>query len=206
MPSVPGWPAVLHAGPVTLRPPRMRDAAAWSEQRMRNEQWLTPWEPSSPMSWEQRHAPAAWRPMARALRRGAAAGALLPFMIEYGGRLVGQISVSGVTHGVLRCASVGYWVDAQAAGRGIAPTALALTIDHCMTAVRLHRLEVAIRPENAASLRVAQKLGLRREGYFERYLDIGGAWRDHVIFAITAEELAGGSALSRLAALPLPPG
>lgn len=206
MPPAPGWPAELHAGPVILRPPRMRDARTWSEQRMRNEQWLTQWEPSSSLSWSQRHSPAAWRPMARALRRGAAAGVMLPFMIEYGGRLVGQISVSGVSHGVLRCASIGYWVDSAVAGRGIAPTALALTIDHCLTAVRLHRIEVAIRPENAASLRVVEKLALRREGYFERYLDIGGGWRDHVIFAITVEELAGGSAMSRLAGLPLPPG
>lgn len=206
MPAAPGWPAVLQAGPVTLRPPRMRDARAWSEQRMRNEEWLMQWEPTSALSWSQRHAPSAWRPMARALRRGANAGAMLPFMIDYGGRLVGQISVSGITHGVLRCASVGYWVDAAVAGRGIAPAALALTIDHCLSAVGLHRIEVAIRPENAASLRVVQKLSLRREGYFERYLDIGGGWRDHVIFAITAEELAGRSALSRLAALPLPPG
>ncbi|MDR1998456.1 MAG: GNAT family N-acetyltransferase [Frankiaceae bacterium] len=206
MPAVPGWPAVLRAGPVTLRPPRRRDARAWSEQRMRNEQWLTQWEPTSALSWERRHSPGAWRPMVRALSRAATAGAACPFMIDYGGRLVGQISVSGVTHGVLRCASIGYWVDSAVAGRGIAPTALALAIDHCLSAVQLHRIEVAIRPENAASLRVAAKLGLRREGYFERYLDIGGAWRDHVIFAITVEELAGGSALSRLAALARPPG
>ena len=45
----PGWPAELSAGPVVLRPPRLRDARAWSEVRLRNEQWLTPWEPTSPV-------------------------------------------------------------------------------------------------------------------------------------------------------------
>ena len=75
------------------------------------------------------------------------------------------------------------------AGRGITPTALALVIDHCFAAVGLHRVEVDIRPENAASLRVVEKLGLRREGYYERFLDIDGGWRDHVAFAITVEEL-----------------
>ena len=54
---------------------------------------------------------------------------------------------------------------------------------------RLHRLEVAIRPENAKSLRVVQKLGLRYEGDRPAYLHVDGAWRDHVMFALTAEEI-----------------
>jgi ribosomal-protein-alanine N-acetyltransferase len=79
-------------------------------------------------------------------------------------------------------------------------------IDHCFTGVGLHRVQVDIRPENAASLRVVEKLGLRREGYFERFLDIDGAWRDHIAFAITVEELGGRSLLSRLRTLPpMPP-
>ena len=52
----------------------------------------------------------------------------------------------------------------------------------------LHRLQVAIVPRNAASLRVVEKLGLRREGLAERYLEINGVWEDHYRFAITAEE------------------
>jgi ribosomal-protein-alanine N-acetyltransferase len=92
------------------------------------------------------------------------------------------------------------------AGRGIAPTALALVIDHCLLMAGLHRVEVDIRPENAASIRVVEKLGLRREGYYERYLDIGGGWRDHLAFAVTVEELETGPLLSRLPGLPLPPG
>jgi ribosomal-protein-alanine N-acetyltransferase len=108
-------------------------------------------------------------------------------------------------HGALRSCTVGYWVDGAMAGRGIVPTSLALVIDHCFSAVGLHRVEVDIRPENAASLRVVEKLGLRREGYYERFLDIGGAWRDHVAFAVTVEELAGRTMLSRLQSLPTPP-
>jgi len=88
----------------------------------------------------------------------------------------------------------------------VTPTALALVIDHCLGAGRLHRVEVNIRPENEASIRVVEKLNLRREGYHERYLDIGGAWRDHLSFAITAEEISPGTVLSRLASLPVPPG
>ena len=90
------------------------------------------------------------------------------------------MNVSNIVHGVQRSCTVGYWVDGALAGRGIMPTALALVIDHCFTEVGLHRVEIDIRPENTASLRVVEKLGLRREGYYERYLDIDGAWRDHV--------------------------
>jgi [ribosomal protein S5]-alanine N-acetyltransferase len=198
----PGWPARLSAGPVGLRPPRLRDGRAWGEIRLRNERWLTKWEPSSTHPWGERNAMTAWPPLVSALRKAARAGTMLPFVITYGGKLVGQVNVSNIVHGVLRSCTVGYWVDEAVAGRGIVPTALALTIDHCFGEVGLHRVEVDIRPENTASLRVVEKLGLRREGYYERFLDIDGDWRDHLAFAVTAEELHGATMLSRLPSLP----
>ncbi|MEP7179822.1 MAG: GNAT family protein [Pseudonocardiales bacterium] len=203
MSAHPGWPAQLAAGSVLLRSPRLRDGRAWSEIRLRNEMWLNGWEPSSPHGWAERNAVSAWPPLVSALRKAGRAGTMLPFVITHGGRLVGQINVSNVVHGVLRSCTVGYWVDAAVAGRGIVPTAVALTIDHCFAGVGLHRVEVDIRPENTASLRVVEKLGLRREGYYERFLDIDGAWRDHIAFAVTVEELRGATMLSRLPSLPL---
>jgi len=172
---------------------------------MRNEQWLRPWEPSSSAGWAERNGVAAWGSLRSALVRSAKGGVMLPFVVCYGGRLVGQVNVSNVVQGVLRSCTVGYWVDGALAGRGITPTAVALVIDHCFAQVGLHRVEIDIRPENAASVRVVEKLGLRREGYFERYLDIDGGWRDHVGFAVTIEECAGGSMVSRLPRLPEPP-
>jgi ribosomal-protein-alanine N-acetyltransferase len=53
----------------------------------------------------------------------------------------------------------------------------------------LHRIEVAIRPENTSSLRVVEKLGIKEIGYAPRYLHIDGDWRDHKLFAITREEV-----------------
>lgn len=202
----PGWPAVLTAGPVTLRPPKRSDAGPWSRSRNSNAAWLAPWEPTSNQSWRERNSPAEFRRTLSRMRSAARVGSMLPFMVCYGDELVGQMSVSNVIRGALRSCSVGYWIDYRVAGRGIAPTGLALVIDHCLTEVRLHRVEVNIRPENQASLRVVEKLGLRREGYHERFLDIDGAWRDHVTYAITAEERLTAPVLSRLAALPVPPG
>ena len=72
-----------------------------------------------------------WPPLHSALRAAGRHGTMLPFMIDYGGRLVGQMNVSNIVHGALRSCTVGYWVDGAVAGRGITPTALALVIDHC---------------------------------------------------------------------------
>jgi [ribosomal protein S5]-alanine N-acetyltransferase len=204
--KAPGWPAVLTAGPVELRPPRLRDARPWSEIRLRNEEWLRRWEPTAPHTWDERNGVSSWPALHSALRSAGRHGTMLPFMISYGGRLVGQMNVSNVVHGALRSCTVGYWVDGAIAGRNVTPTALALVIDHCFSVAGLHRVEVDIRPENGPSLRVVEKLGLRREGYYERFLDIDGGWRDHVAFAITYEELGGRSVVSRLSALPPVPG
>jgi [ribosomal protein S5]-alanine N-acetyltransferase len=65
-------------------------------------------------------------------------------------------------------------------------------VDYCFSALRLHRIEIAIRPENAASLRVVAKLGFRPEGLRPRYLHIDGEWRDHLVFALNAEEVPEG--------------
>jgi ribosomal-protein-alanine N-acetyltransferase len=89
-------------------------------------------------------------------------------------------------------------VDSRVAGRGIIPTALALAVDHAFGAGGLHRIEVNIRPENTASRRVVEKLGFREESYHHNYLHIDGAWRDHVGYALTTEDLAGeGGLLAR---------
>ena len=195
----------MRAGAVLLRPPRRRDAGEWSAVRNRNREWLQPWEPTSASSWRARSSKASWSSLVSTLRANARAGTAIPLVIVYGGRLVGQVNASNIFRGVLRSASVGYWIDSAVAGRGIMPTSVALMIDHLLGPVGLHRVEINIRPENTNSLRVVEKLGLRQEGHHERFLDIDGGWRDHLTFAITIEETAGGNVLSRLASLPKPP-
>ncbi|WP_345714226.1 GNAT family protein, partial [Kineococcus glutinatus] len=182
-------PVRLQEGPVLLRPLRRRDAAQWRSVRAANAAWLRPWEATSP---EGAEAPPTFPQMVRAFTREARAGRMLPLVLEVQGALAGQVTVSGITWGSLRSAHVGYWIDRRWAGRGLVPLALALVVDHCFQQMHLHRLEVNIRPENAASLRVAEKLGLRDEGLRARFLHIDGAWRDHRTFAVTAEDVGEG--------------
>ena len=189
-----GWPVRLSDDEVGLRPLRQRDAARWRELRSTNRDWLAPWEATPP---EPGTPGLTFRQLVRSLAREARAGRALPFAITYDGEMVGQLSVTGIGWGSLRSGHVGYWVAREVAGRGITPTAVALVTDHCLWTLGLHRIEVNIRPENTASLRVVEKLGFRDEGLRERYLHIDGAWRDHRSFALTAEDLGSEGLLAR---------
>lgn len=184
-----GWPATLQDGRVGLRPISLQDRGAWLEVRARNAGWLAPWEATPPVDTGRTMSFSA---MVRSLRRQARQGSMLPFVVTYDDVLVGQVTIGGITWGSLCSAHVGYWVDQRVAGRGVMPTAVALAADHCFRVVGLHRLEVNIRPENAASLRVVEKLGFREEGIRLGFLHIAGAWRDHRSFALTAEEVPDG--------------
>jgi ribosomal-protein-alanine N-acetyltransferase len=130
--------------------------------------------------------------MVRFLRREGSSGRMLPFVVTYQGRLVGQLTVGGITWGSMCSANIGYWVDETVAGRGIIPTAVAMATDYCFGVMGLHRIEVCIRPENLPSRRVVEKLGFREEGLRPRYLHIDGDWRDHTVYALTAEEMRDG--------------
>jgi [ribosomal protein S5]-alanine N-acetyltransferase len=149
--------------------------------RRTSSEWLRPWEATLPMEAEG-DVPRTFATMVNSVRREARAGRMLPWAMTYRGDFVGQVTVGGIAYGSLRSGSIGYWIGQEFAGRGITPTAVALAIDYCMDDLHLHRVEISIRPENHASLRVVEKLGLRLEGYRESYLHIDGGWRDHKTF------------------------
>jgi ribosomal-protein-alanine N-acetyltransferase len=192
-----GWPATLSEpelleAPVELRPVRVSDARTWREIRVRNASWLRPWEPSNPETPLHRSSIGPYVAMVRTMRREARQGQALPWVVTYGGQFAGQLTVGSIVWGSARSGQIGYWIDESFAGHGIIPTALAMAVDHCFRVVGLHRLEASIRPENAASRRVVEKLGFREEGVRVRQLHINGAWRDHVCYAITNEEVPTG--------------
>lgn len=184
-----GWPVTLELGDVALRPLRRRDSGSWSRLRNANSAWLGPWEATPP---DPGARPLSYRQMVRRMNRQAMAGESFPWAITVERQLAGQLTVAGVTWGSARTANVGYWVGESFAGHGVVPAALALAVDHCFFRAGLHRIEVNIRPENAASLRVVEKLGFRYEGMRPRFLHIDGGWRDHLSFALVAEEVGPG--------------
>jgi len=195
----------LECGDLVLRPIRYRDKKEWTEVRSRNSEWLAPWEASNP---DPRGGLPDYRQMVRSLKSQAAQATALPFVITErvpaspNPVIVGQLTVSSIVWGSAMMATLGYWVDKDKAGRGIAPTAVALVTDHCFQTLGLHRMEINIRPENGPSLRVVEKLGFRDEGYRPRYLHINGEWADHRTFALTSEEVPDGLLARWLASRP----
>jgi ribosomal-protein-alanine N-acetyltransferase len=182
------WPVTLVEGRVRLRPLRQRDRATWESLRVRNASWLERWEATSPTG----STPLSFRSYVRALDRQAREGTALPFVVDLDGEMVGQLNVSSITRGSFCSATIGYWVSQHVAGRGVMPLAVAMASDFAWFEAGLHRVEINIRPENAASLRVVEKLGFRDEGLRRRFLHIQGDWRDHRSFALTVEEVPGG--------------
>ncbi|GAB3201089.1 hypothetical protein GCM10027261_34730 [Geodermatophilus arenarius] len=144
------------------------------------------------MAWSVRHTPAAYRAMRRSVAHRARAGAAMPFAVRVDGRLAGQVTVDNVVRGALRSGSLGYWIDREVAGRGMASLAVALVCDHAFGPGGLHRLQADIRPENGPSQRLVERLGFRREGLLRRYLDIDGDWRDHLAYALLVEDVPQG--------------
>ncbi len=195
----PGWPQAVGplrvaAGVVALRPVRLRDAAQWSRIRLAERAHLEPWEPATGVDWEVRHAVSSWPAVCSGLRSEARKGRMLPYVIELDDRFVGQLTIGNITHGALRSAWIGYWVARGFTGGGVATAALALGVDHAFGPVMLHRVEATVRPENVASRAVLRKVGFREEGLLQRYLDVAGGWRDHLLVALTVEELNGSAA------------
>ncbi|MFB9307591.1 ribosomal-protein-alanine N-acetyltransferase [Agromyces hippuratus] len=178
----------LRDGDVTLRPIRVRDAKPLERVLLANRGWLRQWEATYPGGGSVIDT----RGSIRNLLAHARSGHALPFVIEVDGVLVGQLNVSSITYGSLSSATIGYWVAQEVAGRGITPTAVALATDYCFSVLRLHRMEICIRPENGPSLRVVEKLGFRYEGLRRRFIHINGVWSDHFAFALVAEEVPRG--------------
>jgi len=183
------WPLTLRDGELTLRPLRRRDRVAFERLRERNAGWLRPWDASDP---EAAARVLDFRTLRRWNQEQARLGASLPLVITVEGRLAGQITAGPIQYGALRSAVLGYWIDREEAGRGVVPRATALVIDHLFAELGLHRIEVTVRPENTASLRVVEKLHLRPEGMRRSAIHVDGAWRDHLVFALTAEEVRTG--------------
>ena len=179
---------ILTGDGITLRPARLRDRSRWNEVRAENKEWLSPWEATLPLipqdspAYEGPGARPSFYEMVRMLHREARAGRSYSFFIWNEQNLIGQITMGGVMYGALRGAHIGYWIDRNFANRGFTTQAVKLVTSFGFAQLGLHRIEINVRPENAASCRVAEKAGYVEEGQRKAFLHIDGAWRDHICF------------------------
>jgi [ribosomal protein S5]-alanine N-acetyltransferase len=162
---------------VDFRPLTEDDAAALLALRQANREHFQIAEPRQPETFFTLETQ-------RALIAGADGLMVGPWAGE---RLLGYARLSNVVLGAFHNAYLGYSVDREHNGRGVGTLlvrhAVALAWDR-----GLHRVQAAVRTDNPGSLRVMEKAGFRREGLALRYLNLDGAWRDHVLHAITRED------------------
>ncbi len=177
-------PAATIAGVnVYLRPPRLSDAAAFHAAVRASDALHRGWT-SAPKTRER---------YAKFVRRYAASGkvpAHAGFLVfrRHDDTLVGVYNFSEIVRGAFQSAYLGYFAFAPLAGKGLMSEGLALALDVAFGKLKLHRVEVNIQPNNARSLALATRLGFTREGYSRQYVKISGRWRDHVRFAMLAED------------------
>jgi ribosomal-protein-alanine N-acetyltransferase len=181
-------PAFRVAGPRTiLRTPEREDVAEWTNLRAESRGFLVPFEPSWPVDAVSR---AGFR---RRLRRYAfdwrsdQGYSFLLFRRE-DRALVGGIGLSNVRRGVAESGSLGYWIGERFARRGYMSEGLTLMLAFAFERLKLHRVEAACLPHNAASRGLLTKSGFREEGYAREYLAIDGVFQDHVLFGLLQEE------------------
>lgn len=172
---------------IVLRPLGRRDVDAMFDLRVRNRAFFAPYEPAATDNDFTRDA------VRGQIERGNdedRSGASYSFGIfdRSDGALAGRVRLSNVFRGVWQNANLGYYVDQARNGRGLATEAVRLACGFAFTRAELHRVQAGVMTDNLRSIRVLEKAGLRREGLALRYLLINGAWRDHVLYAMTAEE------------------
>ena len=180
----------LTGASVMLRPLEPSDWSAWREIRIRCRHWLEQWEPRGDTGAADPTVDReAFRARCNAWDRQRHFDAAYGFgLFQNDGRLLGEVSLGSVQRGPFQTAYVGYWIDEAEAGHGYVPEGVLLLLRYSFDVLALHRVEAAIVPRNAASRRVAEKLGMREEGVAQRFLQIQGVYEDHIRYAMTVEE------------------
>ncbi len=174
-------PAITGAG-VVLRMPVASDYAEWAALREQSRVFLTPWEPTWPVDDLTR---SAFRRRLKRYAEDQRNDLAYAFLIFRSGdnALVGGLTLANIRRGVAQTGSIGYWVGQPFARMGYMTAAVRTLIPFCFGPLRLHRLEAACIPTNAASVGLLEKSGFKREGYARGYLCINGAWQDHLLYA-----------------------
>lgn len=187
------YSASIRGSGVWLRAPVGADYAAWAELRAMSRGHLVPWEP---MWASDELSRSSFKLRLRYYAREAREDLGYAYFVFRTGddKLVGGITLSNVRRGVSQSAQLGYWMGLPHIRRGYMKSAVLALLAHSFESLRLHRIEAACLPTNAASIRTLEGAGFRREGLARQYLRINGVWQDHLLFARLRgdDEMAGG--------------
>jgi ribosomal-protein-alanine N-acetyltransferase len=172
-------------GRVSLRALQRSDAAEIASMNARNRADI---ERVSPPSAIDHFTTAGQALRVDELLKKREQGTRVDWTIRVNGVIAGDISLHGISRGPVQTANVGYMVDAEFRGRGVATAALRLVVEHAFGQLRLHRLDAGAMPSNIGSLRVLENAGFTRVGVNRRFLYIAGVWQDHVLYEIVGPD------------------
>lgn len=187
-PHTDSLPAIRGNG-LYLRPPQPGDFDAWAELRGASRGFLEPWEPVWPADDLTR---TAYRRRVRRYAEEIQTDSAYPLFLFREGDdvLLGGLTLGLVRRGVAQACTLGYWMGARYAGRGIMTSAVHTAARFAFSDLSLRRIEAACLPANAASISLLGKAGFAREGYARSYLCIAGQWQDHVLYARLKDDAA----------------
>jgi [ribosomal protein S5]-alanine N-acetyltransferase len=173
---------IIEGDGVYLRAPQTSDYSEWTTLREASRAFLVPWEPTWPSDDLSR---SAFRRRLRRYAEDQRADTSYAFFLfrKADDALVGGLTLANIRRGVAQAGSLGYWIGEPFSRRGLMTGALHGLVPFAFGSLRLHRLEAACIPSNAASIRLLEKMGFTREGYAREYLCINGLWQDHLLFA-----------------------
>jgi len=160
-----------------LRPLAPTDAGELAALRVENREFLAPFEPLRNDRFFTFDGQREW------IEHGTSAA----FAILAENRIAGTVTISNVVHGPFHSATLGYWVAERLGGRGLATRAIGEVVEMTFGELGLHRLEAATLVDTLPSRRVLEKNDFEPIGLARRYLEIAGAWRDHLLFQRTAD-------------------
>jgi ribosomal-protein-alanine N-acetyltransferase len=182
---------------VVLRPAAVSDAAALAEAYARNRKHLAPWEPVRSEDFFTTHGQAVVLDHDQRERR---AGRMVRWLLAgRSGEILGSMTLGGIVLGPFRNANLGYWVDGEQTGRGLATTAVRLVCRIADRELGLHRIQAGTLLENSASQRVLIKSGFEPFGVAPHYLHIAGRWQDHRLFQRILNDRAPGASADAVA-------
>jgi [ribosomal protein S5]-alanine N-acetyltransferase len=163
---------------VGLRAPAASDRDAFLAAARRSVELHHPWTT----------APATDEAFDAYLERAAQPTESCRLVVTDGGQLVGVYNLSQIARGGFQNAYLGYYAFAPLAGTGLMRAAMPLVFGHAFDELELHRLQANVQPANVRSRLLLESTGWREEGFAPRYLFIDGQWRDHILYAVTAED------------------
>lgn len=165
-----------------LRLPIMKDYPEWRRVREEGRDFLLPWEPVRGGDYSSSKA---FRNRVYWSAKSAADGRSLPlFLVEKSaGNFLGAVTLDNIRRGPAQMCNLGYWIGPDNARQGYMSEAVNALVEYAFTELDLSRIEAACLAKNVPSRGLLEGCGFKYEGVAQSYLQIGGRWRTHVLYA-----------------------